>query len=152
MVEAILSPKAHMASLGGPEESERGEQNPVSHKTLEAECQTGAQWQGQVGGKRTKRSALSQRPVADTYNPSYRTVKIGRTTGQSQPRQTVNETLSQKYPTQKRAGKVAQVVEHLPNKREAPSSNPTMAKKKNAQAPTPQEVNCTSAAGMKSIC
>jgi hypothetical protein len=29
-----------------------------------------------------------------------------------------------KYPTQKRAGRVAQVVEHLPSNCEAPSSNP----------------------------
>jgi hypothetical protein len=36
-----------------------------------------------------------------------------------------SETLSQKYPTQKRAGGVAQVVEHLPSKCEALSSNPS---------------------------
>jgi hypothetical protein len=35
----------------------------------------------------------------------------------------VRENLSQKYPTQKRAGGVTEVVEHLPNKCEALSSN-----------------------------
>jgi hypothetical protein len=38
---------------------------------------------------------------------------------QSQPRQRVHETLSQKHPTQKRVEEVAYVVEHLPNKCEA---------------------------------
>jgi hypothetical protein len=33
---------------------------------------------------------------------------------QGQPRQIVCETLSQKCPAQKRSGRVAQVVEHLP--------------------------------------
>jgi hypothetical protein len=33
-----------------------------------------------------------------------------------------SENIFQKYPTQKRAGKVAQVVEHLPNKPDALSS------------------------------
>jgi hypothetical protein len=31
----------------------------------------------------------------------------------------VHKTLSQKYPTQKRPGRVAQLVEHLPSKHEA---------------------------------
>jgi hypothetical protein len=39
-------------------------------------------------------------------------------------RQLVFKTLSQKYPTQRMAGKVAQVVAHLPNKHKALSSNP----------------------------
>jgi hypothetical protein len=47
----------------------------------------------------------------------------------SQPRQIVLETISQKYPTQNRAGGVTQVVEHLPHKCEALSSNPSTAKK-----------------------
>jgi hypothetical protein len=46
---------------------------------------------------------------------------------QSQPRKIVLETLSQKYPIQKRTG-VIQVVEHLPSKHEALSSNPRTAK------------------------
>jgi hypothetical protein len=43
------------------------------------------------------------------------------------PGQIVHKTLSQKYPTQNRAGRVAQVVEHLPSK---PGSNPSTAPKK----------------------
>jgi lysyl-tRNA synthetase class I len=42
----------------------------------------------------------------------------------------VHEILSRKNPSQKRAGGVAQVVEHLPNKNETLSSNSTTAKKK----------------------
>jgi hypothetical protein len=38
--------------------------------------------------------------------------------------------LSQKYPTQNRAGGVAQVVQHLPSKYEALNLNPSTAKKK----------------------
>jgi hypothetical protein len=44
---------------------------------------------------------------------------------QRQPRQTVHGTLSCKYPTQKRAGRVAQMAECLPSKGEALSSNPS---------------------------
>jgi metal-responsive CopG/Arc/MetJ family transcriptional regulator len=40
-----------------------------------------------------------------------------------QPGQIVRETLSQKRPTQKRAGRVVQMIEHLPSKCEAQSSN-----------------------------
>jgi hypothetical protein len=43
---------------------------------------------------------------------------------QSQPWQIVQETLSQIYPTQKRASRMAQVVECLPTKHEALRSNP----------------------------
>jgi hypothetical protein len=45
--------------------------------------------------------------------------EIQRIAVQSQSRQIVCETLSQKNPSQKRAGGVAQVVERLPSKREA---------------------------------
>jgi hypothetical protein len=48
---------------------------------------------------------------------------------QSQLRETVCETLSQKHSRQKRAGGVAQVVEHFHSKHEALSSNPSMVKK-----------------------
>jgi hypothetical protein len=41
-----------------------------------------------------------------------------------------NKTVSQKSPTQKRAGWVIQVVERLPSKCEAPSSNPAPLKEK----------------------
>jgi hypothetical protein len=37
----------------------------------------------------------------------------------SQPRQIVHETLSQKYPIQKRASGVDQVIEHMSSKQEA---------------------------------
>jgi hypothetical protein len=49
---------------------------------------------------------------------------------QSQPWQRVCKSLSQKYPTQKRAGGVARVAEHLLSKCEALSSNPSANKKK----------------------
>jgi hypothetical protein len=45
----------------------------------------------------------------------------------SQPGKIVLETLSWKYPTHKRAGRVAQIVEHLPSKCEALSSDPNIA-------------------------
>jgi hypothetical protein len=44
--------------------------------------------------------------------------EIRRTAVQSQPGQILRETLSQKYPTQKRAGGVTQVVKCLPSKHE----------------------------------
>jgi hypothetical protein len=53
--------------------------------------------------------------------------EIRRIIVRSQPRQIVRETPSQKTYHKKRAGGVAQVVEHLPRKSEALSSN----KKKN---------------------
>jgi hypothetical protein len=45
--------------------------------------------------------------------------EISRIAVQSQPSQIVHKTLSQKYSTQKTAGRVAQVVEHLPSKCDA---------------------------------
>jgi hypothetical protein len=48
--------------------------------------------------------------------------EIRRIVVQSQPRQIVHETLSQKYSSQNRAGGVAQVVEHLLRKHEALSA------------------------------
>jgi hypothetical protein len=39
-------------------------------------------------------------------------------------------TLWQKYPTQNRAGRVSQVVQYLPSRCEALSSNPSTGKKK----------------------
>jgi hypothetical protein len=56
--------------------------------------------------------------------------EIRRTMVQGQPRQTVCKTLSPKYPTQNRAGRVAEVVECLPSKHEVLSSNHSMEKKK----------------------
>jgi hypothetical protein len=49
---------------------------------------------------------------------------------QGQPWQIVCETLSQKYPTQKRAGGVAQVLERLPSKCKTLSLNSSTTKKK----------------------
>jgi hypothetical protein len=49
--------------------------------------------------------------------------EISRIVVQSQPGQIVPETLSGKYPSQGRAGNVAQVVEQLPSKCEALNSN-----------------------------
>jgi hypothetical protein len=60
--------------------------------------------------------------VNHTCNPTQE-AEIRRIVVQSQPRQIVQETLSQKHPTQKRAGRLAQVVEHLPCKYKTLSSN-----------------------------
>jgi hypothetical protein len=49
--------------------------------------------------------------------------------------QIVLKTLTQKCPTQKRAGEVIQVVECLPCKHEALSSKPNTAKKKKKDYP-----------------
>jgi hypothetical protein len=48
---------------------------------------------------------------------------------QSQSGQTVGETMSQKTPSQNRAGQMVQVVKHLPRRCEALSSNPSTTKK-----------------------
>jgi hypothetical protein len=65
--------------------------------------------------------------VAQTYNSRS---EVRRASVQSQPGQIVPETLSRKNPLQKRAGRVAQVIEHLPGKCKALTSNPSTAKKK----------------------
>jgi hypothetical protein len=57
--------------------------------------------------------------------------EIRRTEVQSQLGQVVHETLPRKYPTQKRASRVAQVVEDLPSKHEALSSVPPKKTKQN---------------------
>jgi hypothetical protein len=72
-----------------------------------------------------KKKVLSWAPVTHACNPSYS--EIRRIEVQSQPRQIVGETLSQKNPSQKRAG---QVVEHLPSKSEPLSPNPNTTKNK----------------------
>jgi hypothetical protein len=69
--------------------------------------------------------------VAHTYDPSYsRETAIRRIMVRSQLRQIGHKSLCAKYSTQKRDGKVAQMVESLPNKHEALSSNPNIEKKK----------------------
>jgi hypothetical protein len=69
--------------------------------------------------------------VAHVYNPSY----LG---GRDQEDCSLRPALANssrdrflKYPTQKRAGRVTQVVEHLPSKCEALSSNLRTAEKTN---------------------
>jgi hypothetical protein len=59
--------------------------------------------------------------VAHTCDPSYSGVRDQKDHC-SKSREIVQKTLSQKYPTQKRAGRVTQVVEHLPSKHEALST------------------------------
>jgi hypothetical protein len=61
--------------------------------------------------------------LADTCNPTYSGDRDQEDLSQGQPGQIVCETLSQKYPTQKRAGGEAQVVEYLLSEYEALSSS-----------------------------
>jgi hypothetical protein len=56
--------------------------------------------------------------------------EIRRIEVQGQSWQIVGDIKSRKYATHKRAGRLAQVVEHLPSNREALKSNSTTAKKK----------------------
>jgi hypothetical protein len=57
-------------------------------------------------------------------------VEIERTVVQGQPGQKVHKTLPQKYPPQKRTGREAPVVQCLPKRHKALSSNPSPPKKK----------------------
>jgi 2,3-bisphosphoglycerate-independent phosphoglycerate mutase len=66
--------------------------------------------------------------VAHAYNSSYSGGRDQENCGQ--PRHIVHETLSQKKPNVKKAGRVAQVVECLLSKSEALSSNSSITKKK----------------------
>jgi hypothetical protein len=68
--------------------------------------------------------------VAHAYNPSYSGGRDREDQG-SKPGQadSLQEPIS-KNPSQKRAGGVAQMVEHLPSKHEALSLNSSTAKKK----------------------
>jgi hypothetical protein len=67
-------------------------------------------------------------PVPHTCNPSIWEAEVRKVMVQSG--QIVLNTLSQKYPTQKQPSTVAQVLEQLPSKQEALSSNPSTIKKK----------------------
>jgi hypothetical protein len=69
-------------------------------------------------------------PVAHASNPSYSGSRDQKHHGSKPPGLMVCETLTQKYPTQNRASRVARVVEHLPAKCETLSSNPSASKKK----------------------
>jgi hypothetical protein len=74
--------------------------------------------------KQTKK-LYCQVPLADTCNPSYleAEAEIKITEVQSHHGQIAFETLSQKYPIQKRVGRVAEVLVHLPSKPEALNSS-----------------------------
>jgi hypothetical protein len=65
----------------------------------------------------------SQALVAHTCNPRYSEGRDQEMEVRGQLGQIVHNTLSQKYPTHKRTGKVAQVVECLSSKYKFPSSN-----------------------------
>jgi hypothetical protein len=67
-------------------------------------------------------------PVVHTCNPRYSGDRDQEDSGSKPAWQIVRETLSQKYPTQKWAGGVAQAVQHLPSKCEALGSNPSIGK------------------------
>jgi hypothetical protein len=58
-----------------------------------------------------KKNRCELAPAAHAYSPKYSGAETKRITVQAQPQEIVHMTLSQKHPTQKRAGKVAQVVE-----------------------------------------
>jgi hypothetical protein len=66
-----------------------------------------------------KISGTNPELVAHTYNPSYSGGRDQEDHGWKLVHIRVWETLSRKYPTQKRAGEVAQVLKHLPSKHEA---------------------------------
>jgi hypothetical protein len=68
--------------------------------------------------KKSQSEEWGQGLVAHTYNPNY---SGGRDQEDHDLRafQAKGETLSQRYTTQKRAGRVAQVVQPLPSKHEA---------------------------------
>jgi hypothetical protein len=68
--------------------------------------------------------------VAHTCNPSPTEGRHEEGCGLKPVMQIVCKTLSEKYPTQNRTSRVAQVAEHLPSKPEALSSNPSTTKKK----------------------
>jgi hypothetical protein len=80
-------------------------------------------------GSREKRDQ-GQTLVAHALILATQEAEIRRISVQSQPGEILLETLSQKYPTQKRGSGVIQVVEHLPSKHEPLSSNSRTAKKK----------------------
>jgi hypothetical protein len=71
--------------------------------------------------------------IPATQEAEMRRIMVG-----SQPRKIVAKLNPKKYSTQKRAGRVAQVIEDLPSKCEALSSNPTTRggkkKQKNLQS------------------
>jgi hypothetical protein len=81
-----------------------------------------------------KLDGLSWVQVAHTCNPSYSGGR-DQEDGSSKPSQAngSQDPILKKYSTQKWAGGVVQIVEHLPNKCEALSSNPSTEKKKDGR-------------------
>jgi hypothetical protein len=71
---------------------------------------------------------------------------------QDQLGQNESKTLSQKYPTPKKAGKMAQVVLCLTSKHEALSSNPSTAKKKKKKGARDKRKALNNACGDLKIC
>jgi hypothetical protein len=69
--------------------------------------------------------------MAHTCNASYSKGRDQEDQGLRPTWQIVWETLSQKYPAQKKAGRVTQGVEHLPSKCDALSSKPITSQNKN---------------------
>jgi hypothetical protein len=67
--------------------------------------------------------------IAHTCNPNF-TGGRGRGSRSKAGPSKRNETLSKKLIKAKGAGRMAQVVEHLPGKHEAPNSKPSTIKKK----------------------
>jgi hypothetical protein len=93
------------------------------------------------------KSSESLVPVAHAYNPSYSgRQRSGRSWFEARPRQIVHETLSQKNPSQERAGRVAQGV--------GPESKPQYCKKQNkTKQKTHQESrNLSSMTSLRVIC
>jgi hypothetical protein len=67
--------------------------------------------------------------VAHTYNPSYSGGRDQEAHGSKPAWEIVQELLSRKYPTQKRASRVAQVMERLPSKCKTLNSSPCTTQK-----------------------
>jgi hypothetical protein len=63
--------------------------------------------------------------ILATWEAEIRRIMVG-----CQPAQIVWETLAQKISNTKKIGRMYQVIEHLPSKHEALSSNPSTTKKK----------------------
>jgi hypothetical protein len=70
--------------------------------------------------------------VSHAYNPRYIEGRDqeDQSSKPAMAKQIVYKTLPQKYPAQKKIGRVAQVVDCLPNKCETLSLNPRTSKKK----------------------
>jgi hypothetical protein len=87
-------------------------------------------------GALISKNKSSWAPEAHACSPNY---SRGRDqedhSSKPAPGEIVLETLSRKYPTQKKVGRVAQMGEHLPSKRETLNSTPVPPKKKEQTQP-----------------